>query len=59
MRVGGGGFNVSGNTRGSRAGTTSNTGLGSIGGRGVVGVKPEHVGCVIVPDREDEDNTPT
>ena len=50
-------LNISGDTRGGGARTTRDTGLGSISGSGVVGVEPESVGIMIVPDGEGENHS--
>jgi len=57
LGVGSGVLDVFGLARVCRAGTTSDTGLGCVGIGGVVGVEPEHVGVVVVPDGEDENHS--
>lgn len=51
------GFNGGGDTRGCRARTTSNTGGARVLGSRVVGIEPEHVYCVVIPDRENENHS--
>ena len=51
------GLNSGGDTRVSRARATSDTRGRGVRGRGVVGVEPEHVDGVVVPEGEDEDHT--
>jgi len=57
--VSSGGFDVGGLARGGGAGTASDTGLACIGISRVVGVEPEHVDGVVIPNREHEDHATT
>jgi len=57
-RVGGSGLELSGDTRGGGASSTSNTGVsGRVDISGVAGVEPEQVGLMVIPDGQDEDDT--
>ena len=49
-------LNVGGDTGSGGARATSNTGAAGVGGGGVVGVEPEHVDGVVVPDGENENH---
>ena len=57
LGVRGVGLNVRGSTGGGRAVATSDTGRGRVRSGRVVGVEPEHVRLVVVPDGHDEDHT--
>ena len=50
-------LNVGGDTGSGWARATSDTGAAGVGGGGVVGVEPEHVHGVVVPDGEDENHS--
>lgn len=50
------GLDISGIAGGDSARATSNTGGGGGSGGRVVGVEPQHVGCVVVPQAHDEDH---
>ena len=50
-------LDVSGDTGGCGARSTGNTRGGGTAGGGVVGVEPEHVGCVVIPNGENENDT--
>lgn len=54
LGVGAGGLDDRGRAGGGRAVTTGNTGRSRVRGGRVVGVEPEHLGRVVVPERHDE-----
>lgn len=58
-RTGGLGLDNRGRARCGGTSTTSDTGLGRIRSCGVVGVEPQHVDSVVIPEGEDEDHSAT
>jgi hypothetical protein len=54
--IGVGTLNISGVTRAGGAGSTGDTRLGGILIKRVVRVEPEHVGVVVIPERQDENH---
>lgn len=52
--VGDGVLNIRRGTGGGRTGAPLDAGLAGVTVRGIAAVQPEHVGCVVIPDTEDE-----